>query len=254
MKMMKYLPCALLLVTLLFGCTRPTVYPYSQVEEKYEALIKKQHSENYTLDQEYYEACADLFQSIAHGSIEEQDKFAELTRKIVDYGVSFDDEEVFDIAQDYATVFSRYAAGDRDEGVQELKIKSISNSVARLDFSYWGVMWYSVEMVQMGEQWVTGEFTDPYEGELGKYLMLVRFNDAEPSMKFLEQYSGRTDHKLRISRWGSNHEMTMRIIGNTDHGYNVYIGSDEPFRVEEQSSVRLNRLIGTVSVELHFEE
>ena len=139
-------------------------------------------------------------------------------------------------------------------GVQGLTVKGASKTTAQLNFSYWGEMWYSVKMVPEGEHWVTGEFSDPYKGELGKYLVMVQFHDAEPSMKFMKQYSGKTDHKLRVSCLGSEHDMTMRIIGNPDHGYNVYIGSDEPFRVEEQSSVRFNRLFGTVSVTLSFEQ
>jgi hypothetical protein len=138
-------------------------------------------------------------------------------------------------------------------GVQELKVKSTFRRTAQLDFPYWGEMWYSVEMIQVGEDWVTGEFTAPYQGEFGQYLMTVQFNDAEPSMKFMEQYPALMDHKLYVSRLGPDYEMTMHIISNPSHGYNVYIGSDEPFWVEEQSSVRLNRLVGTVSVKLHFE-
>ena len=177
-----------------------------------------------------------------------------IEREIIDDEIVIDNEEVFDIARDYATVYSRLAKGDRDWGVQGLNAKSTSRTTAQLDFPYWGEMWYSIKMIQEGDQWVTGEFTAPYKGEFGKYLMTVQFHDAEPSMKFMEQYPSLTDHKLHISRWGSDYEMTMHIIGNADHSYNVYIGSDEPFWIEERSSVRLNRLVGTVSVALHFGE
>jgi hypothetical protein len=46
--------------------------------------------------------------------------------------------------------------------------------------------------------------------------------------------------------------MTMHILFNPDHGYNVYIGSDEPFYVDEKNSVRPNRASGEVLVELFF--
>jgi hypothetical protein len=47
-----------------------------------------------------------------------------------------------------------------------------------------------------------------------------------------------------------------RIVysANTSKKSAVTTGSDGLFRVEKQSSVRLYRLIGTVSVQLHFEE
>lgn len=249
MKNLKRLICILVLPLLLAGCARHA--SYEQTKQLYQSLTASIAS---MTEEERCAVYAEVFDSIAQGSPSERDKFAELTREIIDDDdIVFEDEEVFDIARDYATVYSRFAEGNRDWGVQGLNLKSTSGTTAQLEFPYWGEMWYSVKMIQEGEQWVTGEFTDPYKGELGKYLLTVQFHDAEPSMKFMEQYPALTDHKLYISRLGSDYEMTMHIIGNASHGYNVYIGSDEPFRVEEQSSVRLSRLIGTVSVKLHFE-
>lgn len=252
MKIFKRLICFLLSTMLLYGCTRSEYTTYAQVEEKYQKIQMNTGLENNQAKEEVYAAYADLFESIAHGSSVDQDKFAQLIREIIGDDVVFANEDVFAIAQDYATIYSKYAAGDQDQGVQELKVKNISNSVARLDFSYWAEMWYSVKMIPEGTHWTTGEFSDPYKGELGKYLAMIQFHDTTPSMKFLEDYPMGIDHKLHISHWGSDHELTMRIISNPDHGYNIYIGSDDPFWIEEQSSVRLNRLIGTVSVTLNF--
>ena len=250
MKICKRLICILLLPVLLCGCAHHT--SYEQTKQLYQSMTASIDS---MTEEERCAAYAEIFDHIARGSASEQDKFAQLAREVIHNDkLVFEDEEVFDLTRDYATVFSRLAKGDRDFGVQKLKVKSLSKSAAQLDFSYWGEMWYSVEMVEMGDQWVTGEFTDSYQGEIGQYLLLVQFHDADPSMKFMEQYPGLTDHKLRIPRFGPDHEMTMHIIANASHGYDVYIGSDEPFWVEEESSVRLSRLIGTVSVELHFEK
>lgn len=248
MRIINILICILVLSLLLTGCARHTSYEQTQL--LYQSLTDSIIS---MTEEEYFAAYAEILDNIAHGSPSEQDKFAQLTREIIDVEVVFEDDEVFDIAKDYATVYSRLAKGNRDWGVQGLKVKSTSATTAQLDFPYWGEMWYSVKMVEIGDQWVTGEFTDPYQGELGQYLLLVQFHDADPSMKFMKQYSGLADHKLRLPRFGPVHEMTMHIIANASHGYDVYIGSDEPFWVEEQSSIRLNRLIGTVSVELHFD-
>ena len=248
MRIFQKLICILMLPLLLAGCARQA--SYEQTQQLYQSLTDSIIS---MTEKECYAAYAEIFDNIAHGSPSEQGKFAQLTREIIDDDVVFEDEEVFDIAKDYATVYSRLAKGNRDCGVQGLKAKSTSETTAQLDFPYWGEMWYSVKMVEIGDQWVTGEFTDPYQGELGQYLLLVQFHDADPSMKFMKQYPGLTDHQLRIPRFRPDHEMTLRIIANSDHGYDVYIGSDEPFWVEEQSSIRLNRLIGTVSVDLHFE-
>ena len=223
---------------------------YEEAEQFYQQISAEHPS---MTDEEVFAARAEIFEMIARGSASEQSKFAQLTREVINSSnLQFEDEEVFDLAKDYASVFSRLAKGDRDFGVEKLKAKNLSKSTAQLDFSYWGEMWYSVKMLEIGDQWVTGEFTDPYQGELGQYLLLVQFHDADPSRKFIEQYPFSTDHKLRIPGLGNKHKMTMRIKSNADHGYDVYIGSDEPFWVEEQSSVRLYRVIGTVSVELHF--
>ena len=248
MKIFKRFLCFLVLPLLLSGCARQA--SYEQTKQLYQALEASMVS---MTEEERCAAYAEVFDHIAQGSPSEQDKFAQLARQIIDDDDAvFENEEVFDIARDYATVYSRFAAGDRDWGVQGLRIKNTFGKTAQLDFPYWGQMWYSVEMIEVGEQWVTGEFTDPYEGEFGKYLMTVQFHDAEPSMEFMKQYPALTDHTLRIPRVGPDYELTMHIIGNADHGYDVYIGSDEPFWVEEQYSVRSSRLIGTVSVELHF--
>ena len=230
---------------------RPSEYlSYEWARQLYQSWTASMDS---MTEPERFSSLAEVFDSIAQGSPLKQSKFAELVREIVNNDkLVFEDQEVFDLARDYAMVFSRLAKGDRDFGVQELKVKSLSVTAAQLDFSYWGEMWYSVKTVQMGEQWGTGEFTDPYQGELGQYLAVIRFHDAEPSAKWMEQYPKRTNHPIRISCGGSVHEMTMRIMNNADHGYDVYIGSDEPFSVEERSSVMLNRLFGTVSVPLSF--
>ena len=248
MGIFKRLLCILLLPVLLCGCARHT--SYEETAQLYQQMAADLPS---MTEEERFAAYAEILDRIAQGSVSEQDKFAELTREILNSSnLQFEDDEVFDLAKDYAIVYSRLAKGNRDFGVQKLKAKSLSKSTAQLDFSYWGEMWYSVKMLEIGDQWVTGEFTDPYQGELGQYLLLVQFHDADPSRKFIEQYPFSTDHKLRIPGLGNKHKMTMRIKSNADHGYDVYIGSDEPFWVEEQSSVRLYRVIGTVSVELHF--
>lgn len=254
MKIFKCMICFFLLIVLLYGCARSEYTAYSQVEEEYQKIQTNTRSENNMTEEEIYTAYADLFEGIAHGSPADRNRFAQLTREIIGDGVVFANEEVFEIAQDYATVFSRYASGNQDDGVQELQVKSTSPITAQLDFSYWGELRYSVKMIPEGVNWVSGEFTDPYKGELGKYLMVVTFNDAEPSKAFLEEYPSLIDHGLRVSSGVTNYEMTMRITSNADHGYNVYIGSNEPFHVEEQSSVIVDRPIGTISVTLYFEQ
>ena len=226
-------------------------------EEEYEKIqqdyISLKNSISTMTEPEGYSAYADLFNRIADGSPSQKAQYAQLVRQIISSNVTFEDEEVFDIAKDYAAAYSRIAEGDKDWGVQGIELKKTSSKTARLDFPYWGEMWYSVKMVQLGEDWVTGEFTDPYQGEIGQYLMTIQFNEQDPSINFLKQYPAQTDHKLRISRLGADRKFTMRIQWNASHGYNVYIGSDEPFIVAEQSPVRLNRLFGTVSVNLNFD-
>jgi hypothetical protein len=233
-----------------YGASVERYVSYEQVKQLYQSLTASMDSMTV---EERCAACAEIFNSIAQGSPAEQHKLAQLTREIINNDkLVFEDAEVFDLAKDHATVFSKYATGDWDWGVQQCNVTPLSETAAQLNLSYWGEMWYSVKMVPLGEQWVTGEFTAPYQGELGQYLMTVQFHDAEPSEKLLEQYSMWTDHKLLISHGGTDREMTMRIVPNADHGYNVYIGSDDPFWVDEQSSVMLNRLIGTFSVQLNF--
>ena len=201
-----------------------------------------------------FAALAELYDTIAQGSASEQSAFAQLFREICNSDtLVFEDKEVFDLAKNYAEVFTGLANGDRDFGVQELTTKSVSKTAGQLDFSYLGEMWYSVKMVQMGEHWVTGEFTAPYNGEMGQYLTVIQFHDAAQSAQFLPQLSKGLKYPLSFSYDGVVHEMCLKIMLNADHGYDVYIGSDEPFTVDERLSVRPNRLSGTVSVSISFD-
>jgi hypothetical protein len=201
---------------------------------------------------ELYAAYADLFASIAHGRPDQQDRIAQLTLKILGNSITFQDEEVFEIARDYAIFYSRYASGDQDVGVQSLISKVVSDTEFQLEFDYWGEMWYSTKKVTIGDDWVTGEFTQPYKGELGQYLMSVTFHDAEPSKKFLKEHPINTDLQLTVNGQNTRYDMTMRVVYNVDHGYHVYIGCDDPFQFSEQNSVKLRDLDGKVAVSIKF--
>ena len=224
---------------------------YDQAKQLYESWVA---SRDTMTEAKGFAALAELYDTIAQGSASEQSAFAQLFREICNSDtLVFEDKEVFDLAKNYAEVFTGLANGDRDFGVQELTTKSVSKTAGQLDFSYLGEMWYSVKMVQMGEHWVTGEFTAPYNGEMGQYLTVIQFHDAAQSAQFLPQLSKGLKYPLSFSYDGVVHEMCLKIMLNGDHGYDVYIGSDEPFSVEERSSVRRNRLSGTVSVTLSFD-
>lgn len=224
---------------------------YDQAKQRYQSWLASRDTMS---DAENYSALAEIFDIIAQGSASEQAELAQLFREICNSDtLVFEDKEVFDLAKDYAQVFAGLARGGRDFGVQELTTQNISETVGQLDFSYLGEVWYSVEMMELGEQWVTGEFTASYRGEMGQYLAVIQFHDAEQSAQFLPQLSRGVKYPLRFSYNGAIHEMTLKIMLNADHGYDVYIGSDEPFSVQERLSVRPNRLSGRVSVQLSFD-
>lgn len=224
---------------------------YDQAKQRYQSWLDSRDTMS---DAENYSALAEIYDIIARGSASEQAELAQLFREICNSDtLVFEDKEVFDLAKNYAQVFTGLANGDRDFGVQELTKKSISETVGQVDFSYLGEVWYSVRMMELGEQWVTGEFTAPYQGELGQYLAVIQFHDADQSAQFLPQLSRGVKYPMYFSYNGMKREMFMKIMLNADHGYDVYIGSDEPFSVEERSSVRRNRLSGTVSVTLSFD-
>ena len=225
---------------------------YISYEEILEDYRRLQDSADTMTEEAQYAAFADLFASIAHGHPDQTESIAQLTLEIMGYKVTFQDEEVFEIARDYAIYFSRYAAGDQDAGVQSLISKVLSDTEFQLEFDYWGEMWYSVKMVSPGENWVTGEFTQPYKSELGQYLMEVTFHDAEPSQKFLNKHPINTDLKFTANGPNTQYDMTMRVVYNADHGYHVYIGSDDPFQVANQDPVKLRDLAGIVAIGIQF--
>ena len=224
---------------------------YDQAKQRYQSWLDSRATMS---DAENYSALAEIYDIIARGSASEQAELAQLFREICNSDtLVFEDKEVFDLAKNYAQVFTGLANGDRDFGVQELTKKSISETVGQVDFSYLGEVWYSVRMMELGEQWVTGEFTAPYQGELGQYLAVIQFHDADQSAQFLPQLSRGVKYPMYFSYNGVKREMFMKIMLNADHGYDVYIGSDEPFTVDERLSVRPNRLSGTVSVSISFD-
>lgn len=228
---------------LISGCGRFGRYSYSRIAQEYQELDLSDAASK----KESYTALAEIFEKIGKGSASETEKLAELVREITDGSVSFPDEEVFQLAQDYAQLFSELAAGAED-GLQDLEVTDGAGSATELKIGYLGEVRYSVRMVESGGTWYHGDQKVPYGGELGNYLLEIAFYDTEPCSKFVEGYPHRAIHQIgKLSNGGA-----LSLMGEltSDHGYMLYVGCDSPFSVEEQDHVTLGRPIGSVSVKL----
>ena len=247
MKKIKCLICILLLPIFLFGCAGSDLHSYSQIEKDYQNI--KSNSASMT-EKELCTAMANLFQNIANGSESEVDQFADLFREITNNKVEFENKDVFVLAGDYAKLYSQLADGSAELGIQTLEVKSTADSAVQVEVSYKGDFWYSVKMIEKGEDWQEGEFTAPYKGELGEYLVAITVNDATVSSKFDEKYPNGSIHNMGALFSGSEAEVKVRGVYNSDHGYVIYISCDQPFSAEEQESTTLSRPMGSVCVTL----
>ena len=82
----------------------------------------------------------------------------------------------------------------------------------------------SIEKVDANATAFRGEGELPINNDLGKYIVKVRFGDAEVAEGFSNIYSSWTTYRIGISRF------SFMWSYNAAHGFEIFIGSDMPIQ------------------------
>lgn len=103
---------------------------------------------------------------------------------------------------------------------------------------------YSVRVVPEDEGEYCGDGMSAYDGSLGKYRIMVRFGDTDPSASFAERYPAGEMAEL------TNDPVQIRVkrVHPQDHGFVLYFGFDNPVSVTPVEQGELSPLFGTVKI------
>ncbi len=103
---------------------------------------------------------------------------------------------------------------------------------------------YSVCSVAEDDGEYCGDGKGSYDGSLGKYRVLIKFGDTEPSKEFKEKYPIGEAVELE----NSPIKIRVKRVHPQDHGFYLYAGFDSPVVVKEIENGRLNIFGGTVKI------
>ena len=101
---------------------------------------------------------------------------------------------------------------------------------------------YSVRNVPESEGEYIGDGMIDYDGSLGKYRIMIKFGDIEPSLRLRS--------RLRVNNTvkSSSVKLKASVAHPSDHGFVLYIGSDIPISVENMSDNELNSFCGVIQI------
>lgn len=126
--------------------------------------------------------------------------------------------------------------GDGNLGIQDLVVKDATGGHITLELPYnylWGK--WAVSMVPEDADEYTSNGSVPYDGSLGKYRLMISVGDCSLTEAFLERVPvGQTVMLSNVPEafGGSLH---AKVWTPSDHGFTIYIGSNIPFTIKEQS-------------------
>lgn len=129
--------------------------------------------------------------------------------------------------------------------VTKITVNEINRDNLELKMTYFYPMGgYSVRNVAEEEGEYCGDGMKEYDGSLGKYRIIVEFGDALPHDSFAKNLLDGQDFKPN----NSNVKLKLKIAYPSDHGFVLYIGSDNPIHVEDIKGKKLSGLGGTVKI------
>ena len=212
-----------MLVCSLAGCAEVVRSP-QEIEKAYEDL-NEDAKESKLSEEELAGEYAKLFREIEKADKAKASDYATLLRKITHSECDFTDEEVFEVAESYATVFEKMAEGYHDFGLQDIVVKKENAEKYSIGFEYCGnVRAYSVECYEDNK------------------TVKVSFYDAKYSKAFLDKYT--LDDTYVING------IAFKLEYAADHGFCVYISGASVINVEEKETTTVNRPGGMIMVEL----
>ena len=221
-----------------------------QLEAEYDILAEKTLNRSGTANElELASAYARLFDQISKGDKKQETEYAELFRRITQNSVSFDDSDVFTIAESYSRYYTEVAAGKTDFGVEQIDVSSSANR-AKLQIAYSGVRGYSVKMLSEKDTEYSGDYQIAYNGALGKYRIAVTFYDTDASDAFKHMYPKWEVHDIENNTLGVGNNLKMKCVSTPGHAFVIYIGSDSPIIVEEKDFTPLILAMGSIEIDI----
>jgi len=144
-----------------------------------------------------------------------------------------------------AVCFLTNPTDDKMIGVQSISIKNTDFDTLELKIRYlMGYGKYSVTWLRDDQIEYTGDGAIPYDGSLGKYRIMVTFEDADRSEAFKKKYPiGEVfeldDQPIKI---------LGKIVGPAGHRFVLYLGFDVPVAVDIVEGGEIGGLMGTVKI------
>ena len=103
---------------------------------------------------------------------------------------------------------------------------------------------YSVRDVPENEGEFIGDGMIDYNGDLGKYRIMIEFGDVEPHDALAKRMSRDGIFELN----SLTVQLKAKLAHPSDHGFVLYIGSDTPIHVENMTVGKLEPICGTVRI------
>lgn len=131
--------------------------------------------------------------------------------------------------------------------VTHISIKQRSTDVMELRIRYsFPSGGYSVRAVPEDEGEYCGDGMRNYDGALGKYRIMIDFGDVELSDSIVKKMD--ENGVIKITE-----DVRARVASPSDHGFVLYIGSDNPISVEPMENGELNSFGGTIRIPITVE-
>ena len=129
--------------------------------------------------------------------------------------------------------------------VTKITAKAQGSDELNLEITYFLPMGkYSVRGVAEDEGEFYGDGIKDYDGSLGKHRIIIEFGDVEPHESFAKRAN--EDGIFEIKNTGSS--LKAKIAHPSDHGFVLYVGSDEQIHVESSSGNKLNVICGVIKI------
>ncbi|MBQ7847126.1 MAG: M56 family metallopeptidase, partial [Clostridia bacterium] len=135
-------------------------------------------------------------------------------------------------------------------GIQSLSAKRLLSDKIELSIRYaFPTGGYSVRALSENEGEYCGDGMKNYDGALGKYRIMIKFGDTDPSEAFTRNFP--IGEVVEIK----NAPITIRAkrVSPEDHGFVLYLGFDTPIQIDETDYTMLNALGGTIIIQLEEE-
>ena len=138
---------------------------------------------------------------------------------------------------------------DKDNiGVNNISAERVDSNIVnlKLDYSY-PTGGYSVHRVSESDGEYCGDGIKDYDGSLGKYRILIKFGDTEPSKEFKKKYPAGEVIELE----NSPIKIRVKRVHPQDHGFYLYVGFDSPIIAHQIENAKLKTFGGSIEIPIN---